>query len=309
VRWLVERETEVPAKGASLAEVLDRVRRIEIKTRRLVDSLFAGSYRSAFKGRGLEFRDVREYDDADDVRLIDWNVTARTGLAHVRQYEEERELTIMVALDVSASSAFGTVRAFKRELAVEFAGCVGFSAARSNDRFGALLFSDRVEAFVPPRKGRRHVLRILRDALAVQPSGRGTRLAAALEAVSSRLTKRCVVFVVSDFIDGDYAYALRVAALRHEVIAVETLDPREGELPSVGLVELMDPEAGAAVTLDTSRLDVREGYANAVAEARKRRLSLLRSSGVDVISLRTDEDMLAPLMRFFRARQRGGRRR
>ncbi|HOS93763.1 MAG TPA: DUF58 domain-containing protein [Armatimonadota bacterium] len=291
-----------------LSDILDRVRRLELKTQRLVDSLFAGQYRSAFRGHGLEFRDVREYDYADDVRLIDWRVTARTGVAHVRQYDEERELTIVCCVDISPSSAFGTTRGLKRDVAAELAAYIGFSAARSNDRFGCLLFSDRVEELVPPRKGRRHVLRIVRDALAFEPTGRGTSISAALRAVHQAVHKRCVLIVVSDFMDRDFEHDLRVASLRHDAVAVELVDPREYELPSVGLVELVDPETGATQIVDSSDGAVRSAFAASAVEARQRRLDLLRSAGVDVLSLRTDQEMFGPLMRFFRSRRRWTRR-
>ena len=290
--------------AVTLEAILDRVRRLEVKTHRLVDSLFAGNYRSAFKGRGLEFRDVREYDTNDDVRLIDWNVTARTGVPHVRQYEEERELTIVVCLDVSASSAFGTTRGFKRELAVEFAACLGLSAARSNDRFGAVYFSGAVDGFVPPRKGHRHVLRILRDGLAARPTAPGTDLAQVLRFCTDAFRRRCVLFIVSDLMAEGFEAAMRVAAARHEVIAVEAHDPRESALPDVGLVELADPETGRTVLVDSGDPAVRADFEAASALARQRRLSRVRSCGVEVVSISTDQDMLAPLMRFFRSRQR-----
>jgi len=297
-------EDVLHAEDQQLATILDRVRRLEIKTRRLVDALFAGEYRSAFKGRGLEFKDIREYDPGDDFRLIDWRVTARTGSPHVRQYEEERELTILVCLDVSPSSDFGSVRAFKRELAVEFAAFVGFSAVHSNDRFGGLLFTDRVEAFVGPRKGRRHVLRILRDAMAVRPEGRGTRIASAMRYARDAMRKRCVMFVVSDFLDDDFVHDLKLTSLRHDVIAVELTDRREREMPDVGVVEFVDPETGRRMFIDTSSRRSRELFAVSAHAARQRRLKGIRSAGVDVLSLRTDEDVLVPMLRFFRARQR-----
>lgn len=300
-----------PPAGAGapqLRDILDRVRRLELKTQRLVDSLFAGQYRSAFRGHGLEFRDVREYDYADDVRLIDWRVTARTSVAHVRQYDEERELTIVCCVDVSPSAAFGTTRGFKRDVAAELAAYVGFSAARSNDRFGCLLFSDRVEELVPPRKGRRHALRVVRDTLALEPMGRGTSISVALRAVHQAVHKRCVLILVSDFMDRGFEHDLRVAALRHDAVAVELVDPREYELPDAGLLELTDPETGVTQTLDSSDPAVRSAFAASAGEARQRRLDLLRSSGVDVLSLRTDQEMFAPLMRFFRSRRRWVRR-
>lgn len=299
-----------PAQGAlqpaGLDAILDRVRRLEIRTGRLVDSLFAGNYRSAFKGRGLEFRDVREYDQNDDIRLIDWNVTARTGLPHVRQYDEERELTIVTCLDISASSAFGTTHAFKRELAVEFAACLGLTAARSNDRFGAVYFAGHVVGFVPARKGRRHALRILRDGLALEPTP-GTDLAGALRFCTDAFRRQCTLFVVSDFMADGFEHDLRVAAARHEVIAVEVYDPREASLPSIGLLELVDPETGRAMVVDTGSEAVRTSFAEASAQARQRRLARVRSCGVRVLSLSTEQDILAPLMRFFHSRQRRSR--
>ncbi len=287
-----------------LLAVLERVRRIEVKTRRLVQGLFVGQYRSAFKGRGLDFAEVREYDETDDVRLIDWNVTARTGVLHVRQYEEERELTTLLALDVSPSAAFGTVNQLKADLAVELAAIIAFCATTSNDRVGALLFTDRIELFVPPRKGRRHAFRLLRDVLNCQPQGRGTRLVAALEFLNDVLKRRAVVFLVSDFLDEGFEHELRVANVRHDLIAVELSDPREFALPDVGLVELCAAEGRERRLVDTSDPRVREEFAQRAAEERRRRLALLRSLGVEVLSLSTAEPLAPPLVRFFRERER-----
>jgi uncharacterized protein (DUF58 family) len=285
-------------------ELLRRVRRLEIRTRRLVEESLAGSYHSVFKGRGMEFAEVREYEPGDDVRTIDWNVSARMGHPFVKKFSEERELTVVLAVDASGSERFGTGPSTKLRVAAEIGALVAFSAIRNNDRVGLLLFTDRVETFVPPRKGREHGLRVLRDLLAFEPQGRGTSIAAALDTLRRAVTKRAVVFLLSDFQDPDFERTLRVVARKHDVVAITVDDPREFTLPDVGLVAVEDPETGTPVLLDTGSARVRAAYA---ARAQARRLAsreALARTGVDVLELSTAEPVERPLVRFFRERAR-----
>ena len=285
-------------------EILRRVRRIEITTRGLVDQVFSGEYHSVFKGRGINFAEVREYDYGDDIRTIDWNVTARTGTPHVKIFEEERELTVMLLVDVSASGDFGTRERMKGDLAVEVCSLLAFSAIKNNDKVGLIIFSDRVEKFVPPRKGRRHVLRVLREMLYHQPRGRTTDLGMALEYLSRIIRRRAVVFVVSDFISEPFDKALGVAGRRHDVIALRVRDRRESDLPPVGLIELEDAETGERLVVDTSNRDFRAAFASRGAESRARQDRTFRRSKVDVVDLSPGRPYLRPLMRFFEERGR-----
>ncbi len=285
-------------------ELLARIRRIEIQARRLVANRFLGEYHSVFRGRGIEFSEVRQYEPGDDVRAIDWNVTARMGAPYIKKYVEERELTVLLAVDVSASAAFTTTAATKRELAAEVAATLAFSAAANGDRVGLLAFTDRVEEYLPPRNDRRHVLRIIRELLYLQPASRGTSIAAALAYLARVQKRRAVIFLLSDFFDGGYETQLRAAALRHEVVALTLNDPREETLPPAGLLDLEDTETGARVTVDTSDRRVREAYARRAAEARAGRRRAFAAAGVEEIALRTDQPYVAPLLRAFRARER-----
>ena len=285
-------------------EFLARIRRLEIRARRLVANRLLGEYHSVFRGRGIEFSEVRQYEPGDDVRAIDWNVTARMGAPYIKKYVEERELTVLLAVDVSASSAFTTSGISKRELAAEVAATLAFSAAANNDRVGLVAFSDRVEEYVPPAKDRRHVLRIIRELLYLEPEGRGTNIAAALAFLARVRKRRAIVFLLSDFFDEGYERQLRAAAVRHEIVALTLNDPREEELPDVGLLDLQDAETGVFVTVDTSDRRVRETYARRAAEARERRRRSFAASGVEEIALRTDQPYVAPLLRAFRARDR-----
>ncbi len=298
-----------PATASSHAraippEFLARIRRLEIRARRLVANRLLGEYHSVFRGRGIEFSEVRQYEPGDDVRAIDWNVTARMGAPYIKKYVEERELTVLLAVDVSASSAFTTTGISKRELAAEVAATLAFSAAANNDRVGLVAFSDRVEEYVPPAKDRRHVLRIVRELLYLEPQGRGTDIAAALAYIARVRKRRAIVFLLSDFFDEGYEKQLRAAAVRHEIVALTLNDPREEELPDVGLLDLQDAETGAVVTVDTSDRRVREAYARRAAEARERRRRSFAASGVEEIALRTDQPYVAPLLRAFRAHDR-----
>ena len=285
-------------------EILKQVRRIEIRTRGLVNEVFSGEYHSVFKGRGMSFAEVREYQYGDDIRNIDWNVTARSGAPFVKVYEEERELTVMLVVDVSASGEFGTRERMKGELAVEICGLLAFSAIKNNDKVGLIIFSDRVEKFVAPRKGRRHVLRVLRELLYHKPEGRGTDLRQALEYLTHVQRKRAVTFVVSDFQDAGFEKALSVAGRRHDVIAIRIGDEREAELPDLGFLELEDPETGEIAVVNTSDPDFRERFAERIRRQRSELDRALRRSKVDVVDVVTGRPYVRPLMRFFEERAR-----
>lgn len=286
------------------AEVLRQVRRIEVRTRRLVDSRFAGEYRSLFKGQGMEFAEVREYQPGDEVRSIDWNVSARMGRPFVKRYVEERELTIMLALDLSGSSRFGTRARFKHDLAVELAGVLALAAVRNNDRVGLMLFSDRVEHALPARKGRKHALRLIRDLLTVEPKGRGTSMAAAVDRLMRLLPHRSVVFLASDFIAADVEKPLARLAQRHDVIAVTLEDPSERVLPDIGPARLEDPETGEVLEIDTSHPAVRAAFAERTAADDAARRKLFGRLGLDEIIVHTDHGYVDALLAFFRARSR-----
>jgi len=285
-------------------QFLERVREIEIRARRLVANVFLGEYHSVFRGRGIEFAEVRQYEPGDDVRLIDWNVTARMGAPFIKKYVEERELTVILAVDLSASSAFTTADLTKRELAAEVAATLAFSAIANGDRVGLLAFTDRIEEFIRPAKSRRHVLRIIRELLYLQPHGRGTRIGEAMGYLGRVLRKRSIVFLLSDFYDDGYEAPLRAVALRNEVIALSLTDPRELELPEVGLVELQDAESGQRVLVDSTSPAVREAWARRGAELAARRRRTLAALDIEEIPLRTDRSYVEPLLRSFRARQR-----
>lgn len=286
------------------ADVLRQVRRLELRTRRLVDSRFAGDYRSLFKGQGMEFAEVREYQPGDEVRTIDWNVSARMGRPFVKRYVEERELTVMLALDVSGSAAFGTESRAKSELMTELSAVLALAAVRNNDRIGLLCFTDRVEHAVPPRKGRRHALRLVRDLLSIQPTGTRTAFAPALERLGRLLPHRSVVFVCSDFLGPDLDRPLSLLAQRHDVIAVTIEDPAERQLPDVGVARLVDPESGEVVEVDTSDATVREWFAAQVEAEQRARQSLFARLGIDEVLVRTDTGYVEPLLSFFQARAR-----
>ncbi len=301
---------EPVAPGGVPREVLRQVRLIELRTRGWVNSLFSGEYHSVFKGQGMEFAEVREYQPGDDIRTIDWNVTARMGHPYVKKHVEERELTVMLLVDFSGSERFGTRGRLKAELAGELAAVLALSAIRNNDRVGMLLFTDRVEHVVPPKKGRRHVLRLIRDLLAFRPRGRGTDLAAALDYAGRMLPHRSVMFVLSDFQAGDdsafdaFRRTLRLVANRHDVIAVRVTDAAEAALPDAGILVLTDPETGEEVAVDTGRGSLRRRY-SALSEAEDQALrTTFRRLAVDAIEVHTDGSFVGPLMAFFRARER-----
>jgi uncharacterized protein (DUF58 family) len=290
-------------------EVLRQVKLIELRTRGLVNSVFTGEYRSVFKGQGMEFSEVREYQPGDEVRSIDWNVTARMGRPFVKRYIEERELTVMLVVDLSGSERFGTVRRFKSELASELAAVLAMSAVRNNDRVGVLLFTDRIEHVIPPRKGRRHVLRIIRDLLAFEPVGRGTDLVGAIDYTARMLGEHAIVFIVSDFLDADIDHPLKLMAQRHDVVAVTVEDPSERDLPDIGIARLIDPETGETFEVDTSHPSVRDAYSTHVSREREERKHLLRRLAIDEVSVRTEAGVVEPLLRFFRSRETQARRR
>jgi len=285
-------------------EQLRTVRKIQIRTSHLVTDLFAGQYHSVFKGRGMEFAEVRLYQPGDEIRTIDWNVTARTGVPHVKRYAEERELTVMLLVDASASTRFGSVSQLKSALAAELGALLAFSAITNNDKVGLVIFTDRIELALPPRKGTHHVLRVIREVLSTRPAGRGTDVAGALEHLTRVTKRRCVVFVVSDFLDPGCRRALGVASRRHDVIAVVLDDPREAELPDVGLVELEEAETGERYVVDTGSRRVRDAFARQAVAARAERDRMLRAAEVDAIVVRTDRPYAEVLLRFFRMRER-----
>jgi uncharacterized protein (DUF58 family) len=291
----------------SQEEMLARIRRLQIRARRLVRLLFLGEYHSVFRGRGLEFSEVREYEPGDEVRFIDWNVTARMGSPYVKKYVEERELVLYLLVDVSPSSGFSSTAATKRELAAELATLLAFAANANNDKTGLIAFSDRVELFLPPRKGMQHVLRMARELLYLQPKGRGTNIAVASDLLMSITRRPSVAFVISDFLTAGYEASLRLAAQKHDLTAISLTDPRELELPRVGIIRLQDPETGAQVFVDTEDARERGRYATAAAERVVGRRRLLAGLGVEEIPLRTDRSYIQPLMTFFKAR--AGRRR
>jgi uncharacterized protein (DUF58 family) len=288
----------------SSQEILRKVRRIEIRTNRLVNESLAGEYHSVFKGRGMEFDEVREYTPGDDIRTIDWNVTSRMGHPYVKKYVEERELTVMLLVDASASGDFGTMGSTKRTLSAEVCALLAFSAIRNNDRVGLLIFTDREERYVPPRKGRNHVLRVIREVLTFEPVGRRTDLALALESLARGIRRRSVAFVVSDFLGGDFERALRLANRKHDVIALALSDPREMELPPVGILELEDAETGRRILVDTWDRNLLRQFARHGKERREMRRRLFRQNEVDFVELSTDQPYDLPLIKFFRERAR-----
>ena len=295
--------------------LLDKVRRIEIVTNRLVTDVFAGQYHSVFKGRGIEFDEVREYQPGDDVRTIDWNVTARTGIPHIKKFVEERELTVMLLVDVSPSCQFASVNQLKSRLAAEIAAVLAFSAIRNSDKIGLLFFSDTVEKFIPPRKGKSHVLRLIREVLSFRSEGKGTDIAAALEFLSKVTTRKAVCFLISDFFDPGSAQknrtrfvkALSIANRRHDIIAVTLNDPREKALPDCGLIEFEDAESGDRVTLDSADAALRRDFAARAITRFEARQRLFRSVNVDHIDVWTDRPFSDELVKFFAMRRKRAR--
>jgi len=286
------------------AGILKKVRRIHISTSRLVTGVLAGHYQSVFKGKGMGFEEVREYYPGDDIRSIDWNVTARMGHPYVKKFTEERELTIMFLLDLSSSCYFATVRQLKRDLAVELCALLSISAIKNNDRVGLISFTDRVEKYIPPRKGARHVLRIIRDALYVRPEGKGTDISLALEYLNKVTTRRTVTFILSDFYATNFEKALLVTSKRHDLIAIAFLDPVELDMPDLGMVHLEDRETGNCFLIDTSDLRCRNQYGQNAQKRFVERQRLFNSAHIDHLDIRTDVGYLPTLIQFFKRRER-----
>lgn len=285
-------------------EILEAVKAIEIRSRSLVNDVFAGEYHSVFKGRGMEFAEVREYQPGDDIRSIDWNVTARTGTAHVKKFSEEREQTVMFLVDASHSLDFGSVKRMKGEIAAEIAAVLAFSAIRNNDKVGAIIFTDQIELFIPPKKGKKHVLRVIREMLFFEPEGRGTDVGLALEYLSRVVRRKAVVFLLSDFVSADYTRALRVANRRHDLVSITITDPAEDELPAVGLVHLVDAETGTARLVDSRNRGTQDVFRRARRGFRDLRERVFRKYRVDTIDVKTDEPYADALVGFFRRRER-----
>ena len=288
-------------------EIIRKIRRIEITTNRLVNESLAGEYHSVFKGRGMEFEEVREYQHGDDVRTIDWNVTSRIGHPFVKRYVEERELTVMLLVDASASGAFGSSGKMKAEIAAEISALLAFSAIKNNDRVGAILFTDQVEKFIPPRRGATHVLRVIRELLVYQPEHPGTRIQRALEHLNLVLRKRAVVFLISDLLDQGYEQALKVANRRHDVVIIQIVDPREHDLPDVGIIEIRDAETGEITYVDTSLPQVRAAYRQNWERNHQKQQKLFRSHQIDSVMIDTAQPYDVPLVRFFEGRARRSR--
>ncbi len=297
-------QTEQPHGQTLSPELFQKIKAIQIRTQRTVTDLMAGEYESAFKGRGMEFEEVREYRPGDDIRHIEWKVTARTGVPHVKEHREERELTVMLLVDLSSSGAFGSGSKQKNELAAEVAAVLAYTAIKSNDRVGLIVFTDHVECYIPPKKGRAHVWRVIREILSFRPSRRSTDLEGALEFLAKVAPRRVVAFVLSDFQDDGYEERLRIAAKRHDLTAISVTDPREVELPKIGLIELEDAETGQTLLIDTSDSGFAGGFKFLAGEDRHQRADLFRSAGVGEVSIWTDKPYVDTLIQFFRSRER-----
>lgn len=285
------------------ADILKKVRKIEIKTRGLSSQVFAGHYHSAFKGRGMAFSEVREYQYGDDVRNIDWNVTARLNHPFVKIFEEERELTVILLIDVSGSNEFGTKNWFKEDLITEVSSVLAFSAINNNDKVGVVLFSDKIEKFIPPKKGTSHILRIIRELIDFHPENQQTDISEALRFLSNAIKKRATVFLISDFMDDNYEKAIRIANHKHDVIALQVLDPAEMEIPDLGFVRVYDKERNSRQWVNTSSKKVRENYRNYYKKYNSAAVNVFNRNGLDYAELRTDEDYVKPLMKMFRKRE------
>lgn len=283
--------------------MLKKVRRIEIKTRGLSNHIFSGEYHTIFKGRGMSFSEVREYQFGDDIRSIDWNVTARFNHPFVKIFEEERELTVMLLVDVSQSAFFGTVNQFKNEIITEICAVLSFSAINNNDKVGIIFFSDKIEKFIPPKKGKSHILRIIRELIDFQPAQNGTNISEALRYLNNVMKKRSITFILSDFIDQNFKDALSIAGKRHDVVGIHVYDPRETELPDIGLVRVKDAESGEKIWLNTSSKKVRDTYSRQFKENLENCRTSFLKSGTDLISIKTDESYVNALLKFFKKRE------
>jgi len=285
------------------AEIIKKVRKIEIKTRGLSNQIFSGHYHSAFKGRGMAFSEVREYQYGDDIRAIDWNVTARFNHPYIKIFEEERELTVMLLVDVSGSNEFGTQAMLKEDLMTEIAAVLAFSAIQNNDKVGVIFFSDRVEKFIPPKKGRSHILRIIREWIGFKPESQQTAISEGLRFLTNAIKKRCTSFIISDFMDKEFSHALQIANNKHDLVALRIFDERETELPKMGLVKLFDKEKNKSIWVDSSSSDLRRNYSNWWKQHDRFIENLFKKSGVDAANIRTDQDYVKPLVKLFKTRE------
>ncbi len=285
-------------------EIFQKIKRIEIRTSRLVNDIFAGQYTSVFKGRGMEFDEVREYQPGDDVRTIDWNVTARFGRPFIKKFVEERELTVMLLVDVSGSEYFGSQEKLKSEIAAEIGAVLAFSALRNNDKVGMIIFTDQVEKFVIPKKGRQHTLRIIREILYFQPKSRKTNIAAALEFLNDVCKRKAVVFLISDFRNHGFTHDLRVSNQHHDLVGISINDPREEQFPNAGFIQLADNETGETYLVDSRNKDFRQKFADYNQEQNNQREKMFRSINLDHIEIKTDQSYIEPLIKFFRLRER-----
>lgn len=292
-------------------DLLKKVRQIEIRTRGLVNQVFSGEYHSVFKGRGMEFSEVREYTIGDDIRSIDWNVTARFGHPYIKIFEEERELTVILLVDLSGSQNFGTSYATKQQIAAEISAILAFSALKNNDKVGLILFTDKIEKFIPPKKSKSHSLRIIREVLSFEPTGKGTSISGALEFMNSAVKKRSIVFLISDFMETaqggtgrEYEKILRIVGKKHDLVGIVLSDPREKEIPPIGLTRFIDPETGKESVIDTSNASFRKWYQRKREEFEKQRKSIFLSSRLDTVFINTKESYIRPLVNFFKAREK-----
>ena len=288
----------------STSSLLKKVRKIEIKTRGLSNHIFAGEYNTAFKGKGMAFSEVREYQSGDDVRSIDWNVTARYNSPYIKIFEEEREMTVMLLVDVSGSGNFGTKQQFKREIATELSAVLAFSAIKNNDKVGVIFFSDIIEEFIPPKKGKSHILRIIRQILSFKPQNKKTNISQAIEYFNNVMKKRCICFILSDYISSSFEKPLRVASKKHDVVALKVSDKREKTIPNIGIVPFKDSETEKVILLDTSSKLIRETFQKKQKEKQSEIEKLFPRCGVDLININTGEDYVKPLINFFKNRDR-----
>lgn len=285
------------------SEILKKVRRIEIKTRGLSRNIFSGHYHSAFKGRGMAFSEVREYQFGDDIRNIDWNVTARFNTPFLKIFDEERELMVMLLIDVSGSNEFGTQGSFKEELMTEIAAVLAFSAIQNNDKVGVIFFSDKIEKFIPPKKGTSHILRIIRELIDFKPESQGTNISEALRYLTNAIKKRCTAFIISDFMDQSFEPSIKIASGKHDLVAIRVFDAREAELPSIGMMEVFDKESSGRVWVDTSSKRVRDNYRLWWKNHEKNIDGIFKRSGIDTTGISTGQDYVKPLMKLFTLRE------
>lgn len=285
------------------SEILKKVRKIEIKTKGLSNHIFSGEYHTVFKGKGMAFSEVREYQIGEDVRSIDWNVTARYNHPYIKVFDEEREMTVMLIVDVSKSVHFGSAENTKREIATELASVLAFSAIQNNDKVGLILFSDKIEKFIPPKKGKSHILRIIRELLAFEPNNKQTNISAALEYFSSVIKKRSICFLFSDFMDNNYLGPLQIANKKHDMVAIRLHDKREAELPNVGMIKLLDSESNQSIWIDSSSSEVRANYKERNRQKEQQLKQEFMLNGIDLISIDTEESYIKPLINFFRYRE------